>query len=185
MNTQLHQEAFPGEDISDRPRPETSVPGLLALLAGDAPSGRYQARATAATPAPIGEVRVALTVGGYEQAVALYRDTLGLAVAEEWRTPQGRGMVLTAGPATIELLDAPQAALVDEIEVGRRVAGPIRIALEVPSLASATAAFAEHGAEPLNDAVRTPWNHHNQRLQSADGAQITLYQVLPEEAQDE
>ncbi|MFN8502004.1 SDR family oxidoreductase [Kouleothrix sp.] len=45
MRTQMHQEAFPGEDISDRPPPEASVPGLLALIAGDLPSGRYQARA--------------------------------------------------------------------------------------------------------------------------------------------
>jgi NAD(P)-dependent dehydrogenase (short-subunit alcohol dehydrogenase family) len=47
MRTQMQQEAFPGEDISDRPLPETSVPGLLALLAGELPSGRYQARAIA------------------------------------------------------------------------------------------------------------------------------------------
>ncbi len=44
MRTQMHQEAFPGEDISDRPLPEESVPGLLALLEGDLPSGRYRAR---------------------------------------------------------------------------------------------------------------------------------------------
>jgi NAD(P)-dependent dehydrogenase (short-subunit alcohol dehydrogenase family) len=44
MYTQMHQEAFPGEDISDRPLPETSVPGLLALIEGNLPSGRYQAR---------------------------------------------------------------------------------------------------------------------------------------------
>ena len=44
MNTQMHQEAFPGEDISDRPPPEESVPGLLKLLEDDLPSGRYQAR---------------------------------------------------------------------------------------------------------------------------------------------
>ncbi|HLZ62928.1 MAG TPA: SDR family oxidoreductase [Ktedonosporobacter sp.] len=44
MNTQMHQEAFPGEDISDRPLPETSVPGLLALIQGTYPSGRYAAR---------------------------------------------------------------------------------------------------------------------------------------------
>ncbi len=43
MRTQLHQEAFPGEDISDRPPPEQSVPGLLALVAGALPSGRYRA----------------------------------------------------------------------------------------------------------------------------------------------
>ena len=44
MNTQMHQEAFPGKDISDRPPPEASVPGLLKLLEDDLPSGRYQAR---------------------------------------------------------------------------------------------------------------------------------------------
>ena len=44
MRTQMHQEAFPGEDISDRPPPEESVPGLLALLEGNYPSGRYVAR---------------------------------------------------------------------------------------------------------------------------------------------
>ena len=44
MNTRMHQEAFPGEDISDRPPPEESVPGLLRLIDGDLPSGRYLAR---------------------------------------------------------------------------------------------------------------------------------------------
>jgi NAD(P)-dependent dehydrogenase (short-subunit alcohol dehydrogenase family) len=44
MRTRMHQEAFPGEDISDRPAPELSVPGLLELIDGDLPSGRYQAR---------------------------------------------------------------------------------------------------------------------------------------------
>jgi NAD(P)-dependent dehydrogenase (short-subunit alcohol dehydrogenase family) len=44
MNTRMHQEAFPGEDISDRPPPEASVPGLREILTGRLPSGRYQAR---------------------------------------------------------------------------------------------------------------------------------------------
>ncbi len=43
MRTRMHQEAFPGEDISDRPPPEESVPGILALIDGDLPSGRYRA----------------------------------------------------------------------------------------------------------------------------------------------
>jgi NAD(P)-dependent dehydrogenase (short-subunit alcohol dehydrogenase family) len=47
MRTQMHQDAFPGEDISDRPPPEESVPGLIALIEGDHPSGRYQACALA------------------------------------------------------------------------------------------------------------------------------------------
>ncbi len=44
MRTRMHQEAFPGEDISDIPPPEASVPGLLRLIEGELPSGRYLAR---------------------------------------------------------------------------------------------------------------------------------------------
>ena len=44
MRTQMHEEAFPGEDISDRPLPEVAVPGIVELLEGDHPSGRYQAQ---------------------------------------------------------------------------------------------------------------------------------------------
>jgi NAD(P)-dependent dehydrogenase (short-subunit alcohol dehydrogenase family) len=50
MRTQMHQEAYPGEDISDRPLPEVSVPGLFELLTGNRPSGRYAARALAKEP---------------------------------------------------------------------------------------------------------------------------------------
>ncbi len=49
MRTRMHQEAFPGQDISDRPPPEESVPGLLALIEGSLPSGRYQVRELART----------------------------------------------------------------------------------------------------------------------------------------
>lgn len=63
MRTQMHAEAFPGEDITDRPPPEESVPGLVRLLAGDLPSGRYEARALGGAspvgaPAPSGAVPV-------------------------------------------------------------------------------------------------------------------------------
>jgi NAD(P)-dependent dehydrogenase (short-subunit alcohol dehydrogenase family) len=51
MRTRMHQEAFPGEDISDRPPPEESVPGLLALIEHDLPSGRYRARELAGVEA--------------------------------------------------------------------------------------------------------------------------------------
>jgi NAD(P)-dependent dehydrogenase (short-subunit alcohol dehydrogenase family) len=44
MRTQMQQDAFPGEDVSDRPPPEVSIPGLLTLIEGDLPSGRYRAR---------------------------------------------------------------------------------------------------------------------------------------------
>jgi NAD(P)-dependent dehydrogenase (short-subunit alcohol dehydrogenase family) len=44
MNTQMLREAYPDEDVSDRPSPEESVPGILKLIDDDAPSGRYEAR---------------------------------------------------------------------------------------------------------------------------------------------
>ena len=52
MRTRMHQEAFPGEDISDRPPPEDSVPGVLALIDGDRASGRYPARKLVSAPSP-------------------------------------------------------------------------------------------------------------------------------------
>ena len=53
MNTQMQAEAFPGEDVSDRPPPEDSVPGLVRLITGSLPSGRYQARALALAPVSV------------------------------------------------------------------------------------------------------------------------------------
>jgi NAD(P)-dependent dehydrogenase (short-subunit alcohol dehydrogenase family) len=53
MRTEMHQDAFPGEDISDRPEPEASVRGIMALIDGDQPSGRYRARDAMAPEAPL------------------------------------------------------------------------------------------------------------------------------------
>ncbi len=52
MRTRLHQEAFPGKDIGDRPPPEQSVPGLMDLIEGSRPSGRYRTAELAAAPSP-------------------------------------------------------------------------------------------------------------------------------------
>ncbi len=184
MQTQMHQEAFPDEDISDRPLPEESVPGLMALLSGGLSSGRYQAREIATANAVsegLRELRVALTVEDFDGAAAFYRDTLGLAVAKEWSEQTGRGLILQAGPATIELIDRPQAAYIDEIETGKRISGPTRLALEVPDIATAANSLRKRNAETLGDPVETPWGDFNQRLQTTEGLQITLYQSLIED----
>jgi catechol 2,3-dioxygenase-like lactoylglutathione lyase family enzyme len=80
---------------------------------------------------PVRELRLALTVDEYERALEFYRDVLGLPVVESWDAPEGSGAILDAGRATLELLSVAQAELVDSVEVGERVAGPVRIALEV------------------------------------------------------
>ena len=188
MRTRMHQEAFPGEDIGDRPLPEESVPGLVELLTGERPSGRYAARNVTEAERPAGgirELRVALTVGDLDGAAALYGGGLGLPVVEEWEDGEGRGMLLSAGPATIELLDRPHAELVDRIEVGERVSGPVRLAFEVPDIEASTATLGEKGAEAVAGPVRTPWGDSNRRLRTPEGLQLTLFETSPERAASE
>ena len=127
------------------------------------------------------ELRLALTVADYDEALAFYRDALGLPLLEVWTEPDGRVALLGAGQATLELLDAAHAAAVDEIEVGRRVAGPVRIALEVDDSPSVAEALEAAGAERIGGPIDTPWRHRNVRLQAPDGMQLTLFSALDEE----
>lgn len=71
------------------------------------------------------EVRVALTVEDFEGAVAFYGEALDLRVVKEWDEQHGKGAIVTAGAATIEILDRPQAEYIDEVEAGERVSGPV------------------------------------------------------------
>jgi NAD(P)-dependent dehydrogenase (short-subunit alcohol dehydrogenase family) len=176
MRTQMHQEAFPGEDISDRPLPEESVLGFMTLLKGDYASGRYKARALDAHTEGVQELRVALTVSDLDAARAFYQEGLHLPVVLEWNNPDGRGVVLDAARATLELIDAPQADTIDRVEVGRRVAGPVRLAIQVSDVAAAADALTRRGAQVLNHIVDTTWGDRNQRLQAPDGMNITLFQ---------
>jgi lactoylglutathione lyase len=127
------------------------------------------------------ELRLALTVADYDEALAFYRDALGLPLLEVWTEPDGRVALLEAGKATLELLDPAHAAAVDEIEVGRRVAGPVRIALEVDDSPSVADALEAAGAERIGGPIDTPWRHRNVRLQAPDGMQLTIFSVLGDE----
>jgi lactoylglutathione lyase len=125
------------------------------------------------------ELRLVLTVDDFDQAVALYRDALGLEEAREpMAANEGRIVILAAGQATIELVDEAQAREIDRVEVGRRVAGPVRLALEVADSEATAERLAEAGAERLAGPVVTPWNHRNVRVQAPDGMQLTLVTVL-------
>ena len=75
MRTQMHQEAFPGEDISDRPLPEVSVPGLLTLVEGDLASGRYVARTVATTKTNETEAAPLPTAGEQPELATAAGDT--------------------------------------------------------------------------------------------------------------
>ena len=121
------------------------------------------------------ELRLALTVDAFDAALGFYRDALGLEMRDMWVAEGSRGVLLEAGRATLELFDEGQAAMVDEIEVGRRVAGAVRIAFEVEDSREASEQLVAAGAELLGGPVETPWQDVNVRLVAPDGMQLTLF----------
>ena len=125
--------------------------------------------------ANVTELRVALTVEDFDQAVAFYRDALGLEQIADWSSATGRVVVLEAGRATLELFDSAQAESVDAIEAGRRVSGPVRFALQVEDSGDMAERLVAAGAARVAPPVTTPWGDRNARVQAPDGMQLTLF----------
>jgi lactoylglutathione lyase len=121
------------------------------------------------------ELRLVVTAPDYDEALRFYRDVLGLPERAAFSSPGGRVTILEAGRATLELADPPHAAYVDDVEVGHRAAGHIRVAFEVSDAASATARLAGAGATVIAEPVRTPWQSLNSRLEAPGGLQLTLF----------
>lgn len=120
-------------------------------------------------------LRVVLTVPDFEEAVAFYRDALGLEQLADWSGDDGRVILLDVGPATLELFDERQAESVDRIEAGSRVSGPVRLALEVEDLDDTAQRLLASGAEAEAPPVVPPWGGRNARLRTPDGMQLTLF----------
>ena len=133
------------------------------------------------SPSPILELRLALTVDDLDRAFHFYHHALGLHFVQQWSTPEGRGLIQAFGSTTLELIDHAQAAWIDQVEVGQRVSGPVRLAFEVRDLEGMRERLREAGARSLADPVQTPWGHDNARLQAPDGMQITLYRITADE----
>jgi lactoylglutathione lyase len=126
----------------------------------------------------IRELRLVVTAEDYEQALRFYRDVLGMPELADYSSPDGRVRLLEAGRATLEIIDARQAEFIDRVEVGRRVAGHIRVAFEVQDTAGTTVKLADAGAEVIASPTRTPWNSLNSRLEGPAGLQLTLFEEL-------
>jgi catechol 2,3-dioxygenase-like lactoylglutathione lyase family enzyme len=122
-----------------------------------------------------GELRVVLTVPDFDEAVAFYRDALGLEQIADWSGEDGRVILLDAGRATIELFDERQAQSVDRIEAGRRVSGSVRLALEVEDVDGTATLLVDAGATAEAPPVVPPWGGRNARLRTPDGMQLTLF----------
>jgi lactoylglutathione lyase len=126
----------------------------------------------------VSELRLVVTAPDHDVAVRFYRDVLGLAQLDDFSSENGRVILLDAGRATIELADPRQADYIDEVEVGRRVAGHIRVALEVADVPATTDELAAAGATVLAQPTRTPWDSLNSRLDAPGGLQLTLFADL-------
>ncbi len=131
----------------------------------------------------VAELRLVVTAPDYEEALRFYRDVLGLTEQAAFSSPGGRVTILAAGRATLELADPAHAAYIDEVEVGRRVAGPIRVAFGVGDSAAATARLADAGATVIAPPTPTPWQSLNSRLQGPAGLQLTLFSDRPDAEQ--
>lgn len=125
------------------------------------------------------QLRLVVEADDYDQAVAFYRDVLGLR--EELVVESKGGAKVTifeVGRATLELSNPAQVAMIDDIEVGRRVSPRLRVAFEVADAGAVTDDLVEGGAELIAAPTVTPWQSLNSRLSAPADLQITLFQEL-------
>ncbi|WP_426319799.1 TetR family transcriptional regulator [Microbacterium sp. E-13] len=155
--------------------------------AGRTSLARFLARAADAAedvrPSPPGQVRqlrVVVEAPDFDEALAFYRDVVGMSEAESYEADGGaRVAILDGGRATLELSNPAQVAFIDRVETdGDAPSDRIRLALEVDDTAAAVTRLADGGAEVEASARVTPWRSRNARLRAPAGLQLTLFQEL-------
>jgi catechol 2,3-dioxygenase-like lactoylglutathione lyase family enzyme len=125
------------------------------------------------------QLRLVVEAEDFEAAAAFYRDALGLPVELDLEGEGGEHvLILDAGRATLELSNPAQVAMIDEVEVGRRVAPKMRVAFEVADAEAATRTLVEAGAELIAAPTVTPWSSLNARLEGPADLQLTLFEEL-------
>jgi methylmalonyl-CoA/ethylmalonyl-CoA epimerase len=132
----------------------------------------------------VAELRVSITVADFDLLRQLFGDALGMTELQSWET-SGRGVVLDAGRATLELLDEEHSRHVDEVEGGSPPAGGVRLALQVPDVEAAAARATELGAATPSGPRPTPWGDLNIRVVPPEGPQLTLYTPATPATHDE
>jgi predicted enzyme related to lactoylglutathione lyase len=124
-------------------------------------------------------MRLVVEAPDYEEAVAFYRDVLG---ATEELVVEGESgecvTILDVGRATLELSNPAQVAMIDQVEVGRRVAPRLRVAFEVADADTVTRDLVDGGADLVAEPRITPWLSLNARLEAPAGLQLTVFQEL-------
>lgn len=121
------------------------------------------------------EIRVVIEVGDVEEALALYREALGLEEIAAYEQDDARVVLLSADRGTLELSNRAQTLMIDRIETGREIGAPFRIAVRVDDTTARTEAAVQAGATLVGSPAVTPWGSLNSRLESAAGLQLTLF----------
>jgi predicted enzyme related to lactoylglutathione lyase len=130
-------------------------------------------------PGRVRQLRLVVHADDYEEALRFYRDVLGMPEQEAYAADGGAHVtILDAGRATLELANTPQVEMIDQVEVGRRVAPHFRVALEVDDARAATDAATAGGAEPVAPPTETPWRSLNARFDAPAGVHLTLFEEL-------
>ena len=125
------------------------------------------------------QLRLVVEADDFEEAVRFYRDALGLEVELDLVSEDGAHVViLDAGRATLELSNPAQVAMIDDVEVGRRVAPRLRVAFEVDDAETVTNELVQAGGELIAAPRLTPWQSKNARLAAPADLQITVFEEL-------
>jgi predicted enzyme related to lactoylglutathione lyase len=129
---------------------------------------------------PVLQMRLVVEADDYEEAVAFYRDALGLPEELAVSGPDGAHVtILAAGRATLEIANPAQKDFIDRVETGRAGVAPrLRVAFEVADAAAATEVLVAAGGTLIAAPVETPWHSLNARLAGPAGLQLTLFQEL-------
>jgi lactoylglutathione lyase len=129
---------------------------------------------------PVPQMRLVVEAPDHDPAVAFHRDVLG--ARQELFVDSGDGArvtILDVGRATLELRTPQQVALIDRVEVRRRVRPRLRVAFEVAGAEGATSRLTDAGADLIGPPRRTPWDSLNSRPTGPAGLQPTLFEELP------
>lgn len=123
------------------------------------------------------ELRIILTVENLDEVIKFYRDEMGLKTSKEWHEATGNGIILEAGKASLELIDIDHAKTIDSIEVGKNIAGPVRLAFNIgDNIKEVGASLELAGAKKIAEVKQAPWSKV-QRMQDPSGMQFTLFET--------
>ncbi|MBB6270549.1 methylmalonyl-CoA/ethylmalonyl-CoA epimerase [Pedobacter cryoconitis] len=123
------------------------------------------------------ELRLILTVDNLDEIIDFYRNQVGLKESLSWDAPTGKGIILEAGKASLELIDRKHKNFIDQMEVGNEgISGDVRIALnfgaEMPEKAEQ---LLQNGAKQIGKLTQAPWSKI-MRVEDPAGMQISLFE---------